>query len=497
MEEIEGDKYIQVDEKTIILQANSPEISGLSEVPKYTPTGKVSLAKTRVYTQRYRKDWELMSDFRGWLTSVPHKPTRAYCKFCKKDLHAHRLSLLKHMCTMKHQRSTQMFHNNLKAKKSGIDKKLMGIDDDEFTEIDESAGELMEEEEDIEYAYEEVEPEDETNFPEHKYARDISEEEVNHKIQLKMIKTENHESKRDALAEAMAHVHGEVSEESVEDDQYEMDLVSETVEFSEEITETLSEDQHLSLVSLESTDADPQNSGDQTSDPEPMSQEIEFVDTTSVASRPPPLKKASIPISNTITTTSKNNKTYVTLPTKKMIPGAQYIFNKIKGTPSFMNEKKAQFITISSKNLGNQSSQEEASTSQGKKMMRVNKPMTSIMIKKPTISTHVLDMNKGLPIGGLSVSLYQLLEGRWTFVNECNTSTAGKCSDLIEIEKNILTKGRYKLHFDVDKYFSLRKIETLYPFIEIVFDVKNPVISYHIPILLSPFGYTTYRGMDS
>lgn len=42
----------------------------------------------------------------GWLTSVPHQPTRAYCNYCKKNLHAHRLSLLKHTCTMKHQRAT-------------------------------------------------------------------------------------------------------------------------------------------------------------------------------------------------------------------------------------------------------------------------------------------------------------------------------------------------------------------------------------------------------
>lgn len=41
----------------------------------------------------------------GWLTSVPYQPTRAYCLYCKKNLHAHRLSLLKHTCTMKHQRS--------------------------------------------------------------------------------------------------------------------------------------------------------------------------------------------------------------------------------------------------------------------------------------------------------------------------------------------------------------------------------------------------------
>lgn len=73
----------------------------------------------------------------------------------------------------------------------------------------------------------------------------------------------------------------------------------------------------------------------------------------------------------------------------------------------------------------------------------------------------------------------------------------GYCTDLIDPEKSALTNGRYKLHFDVDKYFTNRDIETIYPFIEIAFDVKNPTAQYHMPILLSPFGYTTYRGCES
>lgn len=52
----------------------------------------------------------------GWLTSVPLQPTRAYCKYCKKDLHAHRLSLLKHTCTMKHQRAALLLNTNDKVK---------------------------------------------------------------------------------------------------------------------------------------------------------------------------------------------------------------------------------------------------------------------------------------------------------------------------------------------------------------------------------------------
>lgn len=61
--------------------------------------------------------------FLGWLTSIPYHPTRAYCLYCKKDLHAHRLSLLKHMCTMKHQRSAlaKQCNGNLKPNIQYID----------------------------------------------------------------------------------------------------------------------------------------------------------------------------------------------------------------------------------------------------------------------------------------------------------------------------------------------------------------------------------------
>lgn len=94
------------------------------DLPRLTATGKISHAKTRVYTQRYRKEWEEMTDFKGWfeksiiflfsllntlfsgwLTSVPYQATRAFCLYCEKNLHAHRLSLLKHMCTLKHQKA--------------------------------------------------------------------------------------------------------------------------------------------------------------------------------------------------------------------------------------------------------------------------------------------------------------------------------------------------------------------------------------------------------
>lgn len=491
MEELEESKFIEVGDKTIILQTTS------SEIPRLTPTGKISYAKTRVYTQRYRKEWEQMSDFKGWLTSVPHEPTRAYCKYCKKDLHAHRLSLLKHMCTMKHQRSALMYQNSFSNKKKQMTINVSDYANNEFSSIeysenDENRGDMEELEEGVEYTIEELEPEDEINFPEHKYARDVSEN-LDVKGHIKTVKLEMIDYKRDKLAEAMAHVHGEVTEENAEHIQMDMDVVSETVETSEyeEVTnEALEGGQSLSFVALNNEDESEMNEDDT----EPLTEHIEFVDTNLLKSTT--LKKVTVPI----TIKPNNNKTILlstgakslTLGPGKLTSGTQYIFSKYK--PKATEEKKVSYIPIAPKLIENVS-QQEPSTSQQKKTLKGSKSPT-IIAKKPTISTHALDMTKGLPIGGLQVSLYKLLEGRWTFVNECNTSSAGRCNDLINSDKNALTTGRYKLHFDVDKYFSMKKIESLYPFIEIVFDVKNPVISYHIPILLSPFGYTTYRGMD-
>ncbi|XP_018335509.1 uncharacterized protein LOC108744303 [Agrilus planipennis] len=77
-------------------------------------------AKGKYYKQTYRKAWEQMPDFKGWLRGVQGEPTRAYCMYCEKTLHAHRLSLLKHTCTIRHQKAAQI-HNIRKSKSDNSD----------------------------------------------------------------------------------------------------------------------------------------------------------------------------------------------------------------------------------------------------------------------------------------------------------------------------------------------------------------------------------------
>lgn len=74
-------------------------------------------------------------------------------------------------------------------------------------------------------------------------------------------------------------------------------------------------------------------------------------------------------------------------------------------------------------------------------------------------------MTKGKPISGLQVSLYKLIDGRWTFINEGVTNSGGKFSQFID--RSDFTTGRYKLHYDVDRYFDAKRQDTMYPFIEV------------------------------
>lgn len=90
------------------------------------------------------------------------------------------------------------------------------------------------------------------------------------------------------------------------------------------------------------------------------------------------------------------------------------------------------------------------------------------------------------------VTLFKLNDFQWTSVNSGVTNTDGRYdNNLLRTELNL---GRYKFHFATEEYFRAQNIETLYPFVEVVFDVKTTGLHYHIPLLLQPNGYTTYRG---
>jgi len=110
------------------------------------------------------------------------------------------------------------------------------------------------------------------------------------------------------------------------------------------------------------------------------------------------------------------------------------------------------------------------------------------------ISTHVLDTAQGKPAGDVPVRLErEETPERWEQVGSGRTDQSGRCAQLLgEGEK--LSAGNYRLSFDTKRYFAAQKIEGLYPLVQVVFFVSAGEEHFHIPLLLSPNGYTTYRG---
>ncbi len=110
------------------------------------------------------------------------------------------------------------------------------------------------------------------------------------------------------------------------------------------------------------------------------------------------------------------------------------------------------------------------------------------------ISTHVLDTASGKPASGVPVRLQrQNSSGEWSTVSSARTDQDGRCSELLP-EGASLTAGAYRLTFDTASYFAACGVDGLYPAVEILFRVRSGETHFHIPLLLSPNGFTTYRG---
>jgi 5-hydroxyisourate hydrolase len=110
------------------------------------------------------------------------------------------------------------------------------------------------------------------------------------------------------------------------------------------------------------------------------------------------------------------------------------------------------------------------------------------------ITTHVLDVSKGRPAAGVAVSLEVfLVDGGWVKLIERTTDADGRVKDFVT-PGSALDAGRYRLTFDTANYFAAQKVTAFYPMVPVVFEIQDPKQSYHVPLLLSPFGYSTYRG---
>lgn len=109
------------------------------------------------------------------------------------------------------------------------------------------------------------------------------------------------------------------------------------------------------------------------------------------------------------------------------------------------------------------------------------------------ITTHVLDTSRGRPAQGVPVTLeIEAAEG-WELLGKGTTNADGRISELVSAEITI-APGVYRLIFDTGRYFSQDQRESFYPQVTIVFRLADASQHYHVPLLLSPFGYSTYRG---
>ena len=110
------------------------------------------------------------------------------------------------------------------------------------------------------------------------------------------------------------------------------------------------------------------------------------------------------------------------------------------------------------------------------------------------ITTHVLDISKGKPAHGIPVILQQQTpKGDWAELGRSLTDVDGRITDLLP-EHGRLTRGIYRLRFETASYYQSIGIYSLYPYVTVVFELQDGVTHHHIPLLLSPFGYSTYRG---
>lgn len=114
--------------------------------------------------------------------------------------------------------------------------------------------------------------------------------------------------------------------------------------------------------------------------------------------------------------------------------------------------------------------------------------------KQYQLSSHILDINTGIPARDVKISLSKMNgDNSWTVIDEKTTDNNGRVKDFLLQDGQSDNRGIYKLTFHTEPYFKSQDKESFYPFIEVVFEIKD-TSHYHVPITLSPYGYSTYRG---
>ena len=109
------------------------------------------------------------------------------------------------------------------------------------------------------------------------------------------------------------------------------------------------------------------------------------------------------------------------------------------------------------------------------------------------LSVHVLNLENGLPSPGVNVTLEKHVDNGWQPLAQGVTNEQGRIGELFPA-KLAFEAGEYRVVFKTGEYFKKTGRETFFPEIPVIFEVKNAEQHYHIPLLLSPYGFSTYRG---
>ena len=109
-----------------------------------------------------------------------------------------------------------------------------------------------------------------------------------------------------------------------------------------------------------------------------------------------------------------------------------------------------------------------------------------------TITTHVLDTATGSPAAGMAISLFRLEGEEYVPLVVAQTNDDGRVPGFTADIK--ISAGKYRMIFDTGPYHEKQGVDSFYPEVQVHFAIANPEQHYHVPLLISPFGFSTYRG---
>lgn len=110
------------------------------------------------------------------------------------------------------------------------------------------------------------------------------------------------------------------------------------------------------------------------------------------------------------------------------------------------------------------------------------------------LSSHILDISKGSPAPNVTIVLEKKNGDTWSQIEKGETNQDGRVNFNSIKTNSTDSLGIYKLNFYTQDYFKKQQLETFYPEVNVIFEINDEHVHYHVPITLSPYGYSTYRG---